>query len=441
MQLSHYMVEPAGVGGEALLETVVNHLTSRDGPVHPAEMDMVFGIIASLHGRVSPESMDLATARLAELRTTEDFLPDEAEAPESMSMPPAIDTGFEQPATIAPVAQDLIAPNTGAQDVITQDLDAQDLDAQHEIIQHLIPEEPASLAVEAGMQPEPDHSPVMLSSACPEALAATCAPERLQALAQRPHPSERLCSLIVSRGHADALVAILRNPHARFAKSSLTTMVELAASDMSLREAMCARPDLTDMILDRLWPYLSQTSRAAVLAAGCASNHAEALVICADAASEEASEISDDETLRSVAEWSSAVRVRDESLSHAMRTLDQEGRIVDVAAMLAEFAGIETAMALSLMIGSYDRGAVALARLAGCDDDSMMSLIHLRGRAGARGTADKRGPLHAFAKMTEDEARSIILGCFSRLAQGNAALSGHALSGHDSPSMDARAAA
>lgn len=257
--------------------------------------------------------------------------------------------------------------------------------------------------------------PVMLPNVKPEEMAATCPPELLVKLAARPNPSERLCSLIVSRGHAEALAAILRNPGARFARSSLTTMVELAASDMALREAMCARADLTDMILDRLWPYLSPALKAGVLAAGCARSHAEALLICANAAEEEACEISEDGTLRSVAEWSQAVRNREASLSHAMRTLDREGRIVDVATMLAEFAGIEPAMALALMIGTYDRGAVAPARLAGCDDDSMMSLIHLRGRAGARSTADRRGPLHAFAKLGEDEARSIIQGCQARL--------------------------
>ncbi|MGL4729274.1 MAG: hypothetical protein ACRCWO_11005, partial [Bosea sp. (in: a-proteobacteria)] len=61
---------------------------------------------------------------------------------------------------------------------------------------------------------------------------------------------------------------------------------------------------------------------------------------------------------------------------------------------------------------------------------------HLRGRAGARSTADKRGPLHAFAKMTEDEARSIIAGCFARLTQGEASSAGN-----DMPEIDARAAA
>jgi uncharacterized protein (DUF2336 family) len=234
-------------------------------------------------------------------------------------------------------------------------------------------------------------------------------------LASRPNPSERLCGMIVARGHAEALAAILRNPEARFARSSLTTIVELAASDMSLRDAMCHRSDLSDAILERLWPYLSLASKSAVLAAGCARAHAEALVICADASSEEQDEVAGDDMLRSVAEWVRAVRDREESLSHAMRTLDQQGRVVDVAALLAQFAGISSDKALALMIGSYDRGAVALARIAGCDDDSLQSLLHLRGRAGARSTADRRGPLHAFARLGEDEARRIIRGCFEAL--------------------------
>ncbi len=232
-------------------------------------------------------------------------------------------------------------------------------------------------------------------------------------LARLSAPSDRLCNLIVARGHAEALVAILRNPAARFAKSSLTTVVELAASDMSLREAMCARADLSDMILDRLWPYLSLSSKAQVLSAGCEASLVEARLICADAASEEADEIAGDPALTSVAAWRERIVTGEAQLGQVLRTLDHEGRIVDAAALLGSLAGLAEEAALALMIGTYDRGVVALARAAGGDADAVMSLIHLRGRAGARATSDKRGPLHAFLKMTQEDAQAILQRCFN----------------------------
>ncbi|MGL4729186.1 MAG: DUF2336 domain-containing protein, partial [Bosea sp. (in: a-proteobacteria)] len=354
------MEEPTGVGGDALLSTVVNHVAGREGPVEAAELEMIFSIISSLQGRVSPEAMMMANAKLTALRTAQEILPEQHAQPENRAeMIPLEATSAEHMLAEDTLAEHTLAEVIPASDTAPEPAQVEAIAFEHvasafgleasgeasmvEVAETPVKADAETLAswpepeMDREALPEPDHAPIMLSSACPEAVAATCSPERLVALANCPHPSERLCSMIVSRGHAEALVAILRNPEARFAKSSLTTMVELAASDMSLREAMCARADLTDMILDRLWPYLSLSSRAAVMAAGCDTSYAEALVICADAAAEEACEISEDDSLRSVADWCGAVRNREESLSHAMRSLDQEGRIVDVAAMLAEF--------------------------------------------------------------------------------------------------------
>jgi hypothetical protein len=407
MQIDEFMSEPAGVGGDALLSTLVNHVASREGPVEPAELEMIFNIIDTLKGRASPAAMQLAMAKLTALRTAQE-LDMRPQAPGLHLVPPCAvqdneACGLDQKET--------------AQKALAQEAVAEEVDVPEPELHAVPPEEPVAAewaTAEADIETELADTITI----DPDDEAATCAPVRLVALARRPNPSGRLCGMIVARGHAEALAAILRNPDARFARSSLTTIVELAASDMSLREAMCRRADLSDAILERLWPYLSMASKSAVLAAGCANSHAEARVICASAVSEEADEVAEDGGLRCVAEWTSAVRNREESLSHAMRKLDQEGRIVDVAAMLAEFAGLTSEMALTLMIGAYDRGAVALARLAGCDDDSMMSLIHLRGRAGARSTADKRGPLHAFARLGEDEARRIVTGCLEALESG-----------------------
>jgi hypothetical protein len=409
MQIDEFMSAPAGIGGDALLSTLVNHVASREGPVEPVELEMIFNIIATLKGRATPAAMQLAMAKLTAVQT--------AQEPDLRPQAPALHL---VPSCAMPDKEtEAAAPQELVQEELVHGETAQEETAQHPAL-HAVAAEEILLAglTPAGADLEPELPETVAIAVDPDDEAATCAPARLVALASRPNPSERLCGMIVARGHAEALAAILKNPEARFARSSLTTIVELAASDMSLREAMCRRADLSDMILDRLWPYLSLGSKSAVLAAGCAQSHDEALVICEGASAEEAEEVAADGGLRSVADWSRAVRDREESFSHAMRQLDQEGRIVDVARLLAGFAGIASEMALALMIGAYDRGAIALARLAGCDDDSMMSLIHLRGRAGARSTADRRGPLHAFAKLGEDEARRIITGCSQALEAG-----------------------
>jgi hypothetical protein len=374
MHVDGFDSEPVGAGGDALLATLLGHLMNREGPVDPAELELISTLVASLEGRASADAMSRAQASLSMLHA-------------------AVETSRTP------------APRNDAADLAGMDQAMGEEPLRGRPCElHLVPDD-------AGREAPPP--------ADPDDEAATCPASRLVELARRPHPSARLCGMIVARGHAGALATILRNPEARFAKSSLTTIVELAASDMSLREAMCGRADLSDAILERLWPYLSIASKSAVLAAGCARSHAEARVICESAGAEEADEVASDSDLRSIADWTRAVRDREESLSYAMRTLDQQGRIVDVAAMLAEFSGIRADMALALMIGAYDRGTVALARIAGCDDDSLLSLMHLRGRAGARSTADRRGPVHAFARLGEEEARKIVSGCFRLIEAGS----------------------
>jgi hypothetical protein len=51
-------------------------------------------------------------------------------------------------------------------------------------------------------------------------------------------------------------------------RSSLIMLVELAASDRLLREALCLRPDLGDDIAARLWPYLGTPQQLRLLDAG-----------------------------------------------------------------------------------------------------------------------------------------------------------------------------
>lgn len=396
------MANPTGVGSDALLSTLVNHVGSREGAIEAAELDLIFGIVSSLSGRVSPEAMAMAQAKLSALVTAKELAPVADIVP--FLLPEQIQHNPEPMEPVLCQFQD-----RGHDSCLAPDSAGAHMCAEAE----MLAAEGSALETQtafAGMAAADDCS-----------RAAICPPAMLVALAATEAPSARLCNLIVARGHPEALAAIARNPAARFARSSLTTMVELAASDLSLRLALCSRADLTDMILDRLWPYLSQAAKASVIAVGCRESHGEAALLCADALRAEANGGQDAEETMSVDAWSAAIHAREATLCQAMRTLDNEGRIVDVAMILAARGGLPPEIALTLLLGSYDRGAVALARLAGCDDDSLGSLIHVRGRAGARGTADRRGPMHAFARMGEDEAGAILRNLMALLPATDAA--------------------
>jgi uncharacterized protein (DUF2336 family) len=243
----------------------------------------------------------------------------------------------------------------------------------------------------------------------PVAEAATCGPGRLVMLAQLPDVPEALSNRIVARGHAEALVAVLANPSARFAKSSLTTIVELAASDFSLRQALCGRGDLPDAILDRLWPFLSQASRIQVLAAGCRTDTRALTALLAEADQDLIMAVRDGELPLSIDTCLTRIADGEWTLARAIKALGQEGRIADVATLLARKACILPVTALDLLMGAYDRGLVVLARAAQADVAALEAALLVRMRAGCRRTADARGPLHALAALTEAEASALLL--------------------------------
>lgn len=225
--------------------------------------------------------------------------------------------------------------------------------------------------------------------------------EQLLAIAGQMDVSEADSNLIVSRGVMEAMVAVLANPRARFAKSSLTTMAELAASDFSLREAMCSRCDLPDSILERLWPYLSLRAKAAVIAEGLTTEKA-ALQVMIDAAAGDASR-----------QAAADAEAEDYDFAGEIKRLAREGRIVEVARLLAGRAEIQTHLALALLLGMYDRGCVILAHAAGADLVALEHIIDVRAQASARRTPDRRGPIHAFMALKGSEVATLVAGIAS----------------------------
>lgn len=240
--------------------------------------------------------------------------------------------------------------------------------------------------------------------------AVSCSLSQLLMIAGQAEVPEAQTNMIVARGAAEALVAVAANPGARFAKSSLTTLVELAASDFSLREALCGRSDLPDAILDRLWPYLSLRGKLTVLGAGMTLDDAGAESLMRAAEQDLLGAMREGELPLSLDTCLSHVADETWTLAEAIRALAAEGRFVDVASLLARRAGLGTRPALGLLLGSYDRGCVALARAAGADAAALALIIDVRARAGARRTPDRRGPIHAFAGMGAHEAAGLVAG-------------------------------
>jgi uncharacterized protein (DUF2336 family) len=234
-----------------------------------------------------------------------------------------------------------------------------------------------------------------------------CGIGQLLAMARQAEVPEATSNLIVARGMAEALVVVAANPGAVFAKSSLTTLVELAASDFSLREALCTRGDLPDAILDRLWPFLSIRAKVKVLSAGLTLDAAAATELMNAAEQDMVTTMRAGDLPLGVDTCLAHIEAGRWSLTEGVKALASEGRVVDVASLLARRAGLSVHTALALLLGSYDRGCVALARAVEADAAALALIIDVRAKAGARRTADRRGPTHAFSSMSLIEAEEL----------------------------------
>lgn len=82
-------------------------------------------------------------------------------------------------------------------------------------------------------------------------------------------PQARRLEHALALGSRTEMAGLIADPATPLPRSSLTMLVELAASDRMLREALCTRPDLGDDIAGRLWPYLATAQRLRLLEAGC----------------------------------------------------------------------------------------------------------------------------------------------------------------------------
>ena len=172
----------------------------------------------------------------------------------------------------------------------------------------------------------------------------------------------------LARGSRTDIAGLIADPSRPLPRSSLTMLVELAASDRLLREALCMRPDLGEDIAARLWPYLTTGQRLRLLDAGRAllPQEMEALGELAAAGEE-----GNDADIASLA------------------------RRFDIAGLGAALAGIFAAPAfdcLALVANRYVRGVATIAALLDAAPDrslrTLEALLWLRGRIV--GVVDRR---------------------------------------------------
>jgi uncharacterized protein (DUF2336 family) len=416
-QLSPGANMPEGVTSDALIATMISYLTSREVNGHPRENDIMAQLVSSLASRMPEEAGSKINALLMQLQGLSAQTSDTLVAVAAVEMAPAFALNVSVAEIELPEVTDILP-------------DAKKIEQITHILQSN-PEPQSNLELQSEPEIEPDANQVLAEidewrAAIEEAEEPVVTPaieddfdidfgEPLSPViasviveAGRVDIAPDLANAIIASGAMPAILAVIRNPHAQLSRSSLTTLSELAVSDLSLKQALCSRSDLPEAIVDRLWPFLSLNSRAAMLTSGLSLSSTDAEGMRRDIETENAERIAAGEDVLTVAQAFTDYEAQHWSLSDAVTALAGSGGVAEVALLLAQVAGIDETIALSLFLGSYDRGTVIIARAAGADEGAFEAILAVRGRSGARRTSDRRSPMFAFQASGTPDARDLI---------------------------------
>ena len=208
-------------------------------------------------------------------------------------------------------------------------------------------------------------------------------------------------AILVFRGNAEVLARVTANPGAQFTRSSLTTLVELAPSDRSIKENLSSRADLPEALGIRMLPFLNKAQKVRMFTAG-------ASIDTPTAASDLAAE-------RDVYHGSGVDPSR--ALDDTITRLCQDARISEISEVLAERLGTPLACAMNLLCGRMDHAAGLIVMASGATAQSIGPILDLRQRLECRLSKDRRSAFDVFSRYTSQEARELVAACSVHLQE------------------------
>lgn len=267
----------------------------------------------------------------------------------------------------------------------------------------------ALVAQSAARHPEPDRWAAQTAGNRDSEISPTPpAHHDLLALAGQSHVDAMQTHRVVSRGNDEARRAVVRNPGAIFARSTLSTLAELAISDLALKEALVARHDLPEAIGDRLWPFLSERAKVTLLTA----RRNETLT---DFQSLVVEECDGDPELP--AAMAAQIRCGEASLAQTVTSLTNDGRLLTIGFVLADCAGISGLTGVHAVLAPPERPLVILLKALQADAAALADIIRLRARCGIGASKDSRFAAIVMDGIAENEAVALTQAMDARLRE------------------------
>jgi hypothetical protein len=272
----------------------------------------------------------------------------------------------------------------------------------------------------------------------PISLARRASQEELLQIAALPSLPEALSNVLISRGNREVLERVLRNPSAIIARSSLTTLAELAPSDRLIKNALADRFDLPEPIVDRLLPFLPKAQKARLLLCGLAFNFDHCSRAMSDANEEVQTAQAAGQAIMTVPACLHAIEQGSATISEVIILMARETRVAELSAIAAARLGLGLTAAFNAFSGRLDHAAVVLMRALDCEMTAVDEVMQMRRRLGCREARETRSAQVLAQRYSLAAARELAL-AFEEVAS-DAGFSPMATKTFDIEDLDAIAA-
>jgi hypothetical protein len=224
----------------------------------------------------------------------------------------------------------------------------------------------------------------------PITLARRASQDELLQIAALPNLPEALSNVLISRGNREVLERVLRNPSAVIARSSLTTLAELAPSDRLIKNALSERFDMPEAIVDRVLPFLPKMQKARLLLCGLPFDETHCSQSLRDADEEANMAASSGQPLVTMTTCFQMLDQDQGKISEIVALMAKETRIAELAAVAAYRLDISPTAAFNALSGRLDHAAVIILRALDCDMAAVDQAMQMRRRLGCREARETR---------------------------------------------------
>ena len=293
-----------------------------------------------------------------------------------------------------------VSPPTAAlfSEIVLGVFDAMPIDEQSNLVAQIakLPNAPAAVLQFLSTREIETAAPVLRQSLAFAdghlvALAASLPHDRLCAIAARTHVSEEVSDALLHRGDRAVLRLLAQNPGARFSQHGLAILVEEATQTLAQRQAASREGEPRGQVLDiRSAPPAGRFRRA--FSTSAKSGVVIALPLRARPQPDDAS---------MAAPASNAV-------AEVIATVASGDRMMEVAGLLAEFAGLPVDMVRRMIAKPDTMPLAVLCKAAGVSVETFAAIATIRGRRYGHSAEAIETLVRAYQLLGQDDAASTL---------------------------------